>query len=155
MGLDTTHGAWSGSYSSFNEWRTWVASKIGIPLDLMEGYYTSDPNNADMNWIHSSNCTGRGANQFRLILPLRYSAFRPNPLHALLNHSDCNGHLTVTQCKGIAKELGLILKVTERHIISCDQQIENAYETKMYDYTERFMKGCQAAVRKKQRIEFQ
>lgn len=38
MGLDTTHNAWHGPYSSFNRWRHWLAEQIGIPLELMDGF---------------------------------------------------------------------------------------------------------------------
>jgi hypothetical protein len=39
MGLDVTPDCWSGPYSMFMRWRQALARKVGIPLDLMEGYY--------------------------------------------------------------------------------------------------------------------
>lgn len=38
MGLDTTHDAWHGAYSSFKRFRIWLASLIGLDLQNMEGY---------------------------------------------------------------------------------------------------------------------
>lgn len=38
MGLDTSHDAWHGPYSSFNRWRKDIASQIGIDLDKMYGF---------------------------------------------------------------------------------------------------------------------
>jgi len=40
MGLDTTHDAWSGAYSSFMKWRVWLAKKIGLDLHKMDGFYS-------------------------------------------------------------------------------------------------------------------
>ena len=33
MGLDISHGTWNGSYTSFGEWRRWVASLEGVEID--------------------------------------------------------------------------------------------------------------------------
>ena len=39
MGLDVSHGCFSGPYGQFMRWRTWLAKHIGIPLGLMDGFY--------------------------------------------------------------------------------------------------------------------
>ena len=39
MGLDTSHDAWHGSYSTFNEWRNLIARAAGFPpLKEMVGF---------------------------------------------------------------------------------------------------------------------
>ena len=38
MGLSASHDCWDGSYSDFHEWRTWIAARIGLPLNLMQGF---------------------------------------------------------------------------------------------------------------------
>jgi hypothetical protein len=83
MGLDTTHDAWHGPYSSFNRFRHKLADQIGIRLDDYKGY--SDAGTKDLDSI-------------------------PHPIMPLLNHSDCDGELTPEQCKSIADGLDLILK---------------------------------------------
>lgn len=43
MGLDTSHDAWHGPYSSFNEFRGKLASKIGVDIKSLEGYGGEQP----------------------------------------------------------------------------------------------------------------
>lgn len=76
MGLDTTHNAWHGPYSSFNRWRTNIAKLIGIDLDKMAGFSGTIP------WDRVTD-----------------------HLKDLLYHSDCDGELTPEQCEAIAKRL--------------------------------------------------
>lgn len=42
MGLDTSHDCWHGAYSAFMRWRRAVAKAAGIPLDLMENFWSLD-----------------------------------------------------------------------------------------------------------------
>ena len=79
MGLDTTHNAWHGSYSSFNEWRKWIAKQINIDLYSMIGF------GGEGIWDMS------------------------NPLYPLLDHSDCDGEIKWGDCKAIAEGLQDIL----------------------------------------------
>ncbi len=83
MGLDTTHNAWHGPYSSFMAFRRKIAEKIGINLDEMEGFAT----------------TGE---------PKKFSEYTHDVI-PLLDHSDCDGILTPEECKMIAKGLTEIL----------------------------------------------
>lgn len=80
MGLDTTHNAWHGPYSSFNDWRGWVGKQIGIELRQMEGF--------------------GGEISFDTVT---------HDVKALLDHSDCDGSLTPEQCEQIANGLDEIL----------------------------------------------
>lgn len=73
MGLDTTHDAWHGPYSSFNRFRTWIAKQINIELHEMDGFGGSK------EWDDSID------------------------LYPLLYHSDCDGELTVEESKRIVK----------------------------------------------------
>jgi len=79
MGLDTTHDAWHGSYSTFNEWRWLVAAAAGFPpLSEMEG--------------HGGTRSWDDAPGDRRLVPL-------------LHHSDCDGELTPAECASIAAAL--------------------------------------------------
>lgn len=90
MGLDTTHGCWHGSYRSFMIWREALAKAADIPsLDLMEGFYEGMP---------SVQC-----------LPIRWEALRPDVVHILLQHSDCEGKIDHSDCATLAGRLTELL----------------------------------------------
>ena len=86
MGLDTTHNAWHGPYSSFNEFRIRLANSIGIDLKEYIGY------------------SFKGTKDEALI---------DHPLMPLFNHSDCDGELTPDECKQIAEGLDMVLKASK------------------------------------------
>lgn len=77
MGLNTSHGAWDGSYSSFNRFRVVIARTIGLDLEKMDGFVANG-----ISWEGVKD-------------DLKY----------LLNHSDCDGHIPPGQCKKIAIRL--------------------------------------------------
>ena len=79
MGLGTTHGCWSGPYSSFGEWRWAVASAAGINLRVMQGY------GGKTAWDTA------------------------DPLTGLLYHSDCEGSLAVPLLTPLAARLEELL----------------------------------------------
>jgi hypothetical protein len=82
MGLDTTHNAWHGPYSSFNRFRYQLAKRIGINLDEYIGY--NPGGSKDLVSID-------------------------HPLMDLFNHSDCDGELTPEQCSKIVDGLDQII----------------------------------------------
>lgn len=118
MGLDTTHNCWHGPYSSFNRFRHSLASQIGINLDEYVGYGPTE--GKDLNSIQHG--------------------IRP-----LLNHSDCDGFLTVKEAKEIAKGLSNILE-------NFDEEIEADFNFK--ENIEQFREGCLLAVKENKKIEF-
>jgi hypothetical protein len=61
MGLDTTHGAWHGSYGSFHVWRTAVAQAAGINLEEMQGFGGEKewPDHPLTPLLHHSDCDGK------------------------------------------------------------------------------------------------
>lgn len=85
MGLDTSHDAWHGPYSSFNQFRKWLGEKIGINIYEYEGY--GDKGTKELSTID-------------------------HDIQPLLDHSDCDGELTWEQCKRVAKGLKLIIDET-------------------------------------------
>ena len=122
MGLDTTHDCWHGPYSSFNRFRHQLAEQIGINLDEYAGYSDKEggKNLADI----------------------------PHKIMPLLNHSDCDGRLTVKEAKSIAEGLEEILeKVTDTNSMNVDALGFAAQ-------IERFINGCKDAVSKKEMIKF-
>lgn len=99
MGLDTSHHAFHGPYSEFGRWRKALASVINLDLDAMQGFGGQVP------WAS---------------VPL-------DPLHILLNHSDCDGDISPEECAALAERLGDLLPVIP------DQ---------WRDITVRFIDGC-------------
>ena len=70
MGLDFNHSQASWSYSGFNRFRHDLATLVGIDLDGMDGF---------------------GGNKLWTSLP-------PDPIHILLDHSDCEGDISALDC---------------------------------------------------------
>ena len=87
MGLDTSHNAWHGPYSSFNRFRYWLAARIDINLDDYKGYEE------------------KGS---------KYLTTINHPLVYLFNHSDCDGKIHPKKCKQIADGIDSVLKTITR-----------------------------------------
>ena len=82
MGLDTTHNCWSGSYSSFNTWRTKLCEVAGYGnLDDMHGF---------------------GGHR-------QWPSYSEDPLVELLYHSDCDGEIPYENAAAIADRLQELL----------------------------------------------
>lgn len=148
MGLDTSHDAWHGGYGRFDRWRVWLAWQIGIPLDLMEGFYDLGNHNP-LALLNHKYPTGEELDMHELrkifkYFPLKWSAFKPNALHSLLDHSDCDGYLNWSECKKISKELTKIIS-----------DLQETDDNKLFlDETKQFLSGCNLAVRKKEKLIF-
>lgn len=84
MGLDTTHNAWHGPYSSFSLFRRYMAKTIGMDLDKMEGY------GGDIS----------------------FSQF-DDDLCILLDHSDCEGDISPENCRRLALRLDQLISTME------------------------------------------
>jgi hypothetical protein len=113
MGLDTSHDAWHGPYSSFNQFRHKIAEAIGVNLDSFEGYGGNVPFD-------------------ELKRGVRW----------LLDHSDCDGHITPKRCKLIADDLKKIIPLLEDGVWSPKSQAI------------KFMKGCLKAYKKNEKLDF-
>jgi hypothetical protein len=78
MGLTISHGCFEGPYSTFNDFRYALAEQIGISLDDYAGY------------------RGAGVKDLSAI---------SHDIMPLLNHSDCDGELSVEESKRVAAGL--------------------------------------------------
>jgi hypothetical protein len=90
MGLDTTHDCWHGAYSAFNRFRHGIARAIGLDLASMWGF---------------TDGTGRTG--------IAWDLLRPDPIHALLNHSDCEGEIAVADLLPLAARLDELIPALE------------------------------------------
>ena len=118
MGLDTTYDCWNGPYSSFNRFRYSLGHQIGINLNDYLGY--GDTGTKDLKTI-------------------------TNELMPLFNHSDCDGRLTVKQCKSIVIGLNSILS-------DFNEKIEADYDFK--ENIIKFRDGCLEAISDKKMVHF-
>lgn len=96
MGLDTSHNAWHGPYSSFNKFRRQVCKAAG--LGELEDY------------------KGFGGSKDWLIA-------KEQPLNALLNHSDCEDDIPWQDCDALADALyGVAPKIEDEYYRSKAKQ---------------------------------
>lgn len=158
MGLDTTHNAWHGPYSSFNNFRRQLAKHYGIPLDLMEGFY-ADKDEVFCNPFYFAEKELTELSYFSIkrvkdYLPLKWDNFKPNAIHELLYHSDCDGYINWVACGKIAKELRKVLTEIEKDEAAEPITPQRAMYNGFYNAVEQFMKGCQLAFDSKERLEF-
>lgn len=123
MGLNTSFGAWEGAYSAFDAWRKVIAKKIGLNLENMMGFGGTIPFNPEHN------------------------------LTPLLNHSDCDGILTVDECKKIKAGLEEVLKSLPKIDMNNENDFENDDEWAAYK-AQLFIDGCNEAIKNDEPIEF-
>ena len=120
MGLDVSHGCWSGAYSAFMRWRCEIAKAAGLPpLQFMEGFYswtdiTHDEANAAVQALGYERKNKWASDLLQAFycggnLPIKWDCLKPSPLHALLNHSDCDGSIPASECTAIAHALETLL----------------------------------------------
>lgn len=155
MGLDTTHDCWHGAYSAFKRWREKLAEVVGIPLPLMEGFY-GEINGAQITgppvWARYA-FQGQPTSAFREAmdgdlawLPIGWDALKPDVLHKLLHHSDCDGEILAETCGPLADRLEQLLPLLDGdgggHI--------GSYRTK----TEQFIRGLRLAASRGEAVEF-
>lgn len=136
MGLDTSHDCWHGAYSAFMRFRRAIAKSIGVPLDLMEGFYEGlVPMYATVTPPMALDRLTRIESEY---MPLRWESMRPDPLHVLLHHSDCDGDIAVADLKPLAERLEAIAP-------QLGEWSEHAIQ---------FAKGCRLAARRRQKVQF-
>ena len=82
MGLDTSHDAWHGPYSSFNEFRVAIHAALGgapTTQDLSDAWEAGRYNDQSV------------------------------PINVLMNHSDCDGEIAAKDCGPLADAMEALL----------------------------------------------
>ena len=164
MGLDVSHGCWSGSYSAFMRWRVKLAELIGIPLMYMEGFWDGGDCfhgkllAESMEWAKPRD-GGPGCGSLYgpmlhrfcegvlKFLPLKWEAFKPDPLHVLLNHSDCDGEIATEHCGPIADRLAELLP-------KLPDVDDGGHIGNWRDATQQFIGGLRLAAKRGQKVTF-
>ena len=79
MGLSISHNSFQGSYNTFHHFREWLASQIGVDLNIMDGFTYGGPS---IKWKEVNS-----------------------PLVVLLSHEDNEGEIAWEDCQKMAEEL--------------------------------------------------
>lgn len=119
MGLDTTHNAWHGSYGRFARWRRALAEAAGMPdLDTIYGHQTGNA-----------------------LAYVTFEMLKPDDLHLLLDHSDCDGFISPENAEKIANRLEELLD-------------EPVLQEEWREKTEQFIEGARLAASLGEQIQF-
>jgi hypothetical protein len=114
MGLDVSHDCWNGAYSAFTRWRTELARAAGMPsLMLMEGFWPL--RFTTLQYIAEGESLGQSTPVPKFVvtqikdlvenLPLKWESLKPDVIHILINHSDCDGSIAHKDCLPLAERL--------------------------------------------------
>jgi hypothetical protein len=99
MGLDFSHCEASWAYSGFMRFRVKLAKEIGIDLIKMQGFTDNG-----LSWAKIKD-----------------------PIVPLLYHSDCDGELTVEECKAVAPRLRELVADWPDHDFDKSKALELAF----------------------------
>jgi hypothetical protein len=128
MGLDTSHNAFHGAYSTFNKFRKFLAEEV------LGG-----------KWPHWS------AND-PIVLPEKITPSDYPGLYLFFWHSDCEGHFTPHECTLVANDLEKLLPDTQRLTA-----IPNNEESSFYNFAvllQKFIDGCRLAASRNEFLDF-
>lgn len=133
MGLDTTHDAFHGAYSAFNNFRRFLLKSIGGSYpphenkELMDGY-----------WYFGDG----------------YSVETHKGLAEFFRHSDCEGEISPEMCKIVADELEAILPQVEELAKSEQSYGHILRDGGWVEVTKQFIEGCRLAHERNEPLEF-
>lgn len=135
MGLDVSHGAWTGAYSAFNRFRQAVCQALG------GSFPPHNPHDAKAKKLEPDYW---------------YWGPEANPeewpgLAIFLAHSDCDGEISAEDAANIANELERLLPKIEALPIGAGHIQRDGGIRKV---TLRFIEGCRAAAKAGQPLEF-
>jgi len=168
MGLDTTHGCYSGGYAGFNEWRKHLAKAANLPpLEIMDGFWDDRKKQLYEEAKKREGCvyTGRGIFYYlHDFLPIKWDILKPDILHLLLNHSDCDGCIDADICEPLADRLEQLLpyfKHKENFMPKLPKNFKymsdpnDRFIYKIYEkITIDFIAGLRRAAKRKQKVTF-
>ena len=126
MGLDCSHGAWSGQYSAFNRLRRAIANALGGSWPPHE-----DDSLDEDTWFIDD----------------KWNEEEHKGIFLFMNHSDCDGEFTPDECRLVARDL------TE-HVAPLLEELGEEQHFSYKRAVERFAAGCLDAANKGERLEF-
>lgn len=136
MGLDTTHNAFHGAYSAFNNLRRFLLKSIGGSFPPHE-----DKKLQDGYWYW-----GEGTG---------FSSDTHKGLLEFFSHSDCDGEISPEMCNIVADELELILPKVEELSKTEEAHGHILRDGGYVEATKRFIKGCRMAHKMNEPLKFE
>ena len=161
----------------FMRWRRWLAQQAGLPpLDLMAGFWESprkpSPSGlalsirvaadtlkkATYEWVPARPGEDERDRPHESLLsaldfdPIRWDCLKPDPLHELLHHSDCEGEIEWEKCEALAERLEAIA-AEARDDVEAGKPARGTYDG-MVPATRRFAAGLRAAFTAQEDVDF-
>lgn len=133
MGLNISHDAFSGAYSSFNRFRWFVMKSIG------GSWPPHEDESLDRNMFY---------------WPEGFVEEDHPGLCEFFRHSDCDGDIGVKMCRLVANELEAILPQIEKLEQSHEAFGHIARDGGYAAVTRKFIDGCRLANKKRQKLRF-
>ena len=136
MGLNTTHGAFDGAYSSFGRFRNAIAQAAGYavnPVEYKDGFKTDT---ILIDWGHITNKNLHG----------EWDETPEDPLMVLIAHSDCEGLIRPEQAEPLADRLESLLPDLDGDI--------GGHIGSLKEKTQTFIDGLREAVELNEPVEF-
>lgn len=135
MGLKTSHGAFDGTYSSFNDLRRFLLRSIGGSFpphkeDLLR----------DDHWYWGENTS--------------YNSTSHKGLLEFFGHSDCEGAIEPEMCAIIANDLEEILPSVKKLELSEPSYGQIKHRGGWVQVTKDFIGGCRLAHERKEQLKF-
>ncbi|MEQ9091812.1 MAG: hypothetical protein RIE52_12020 [Balneola sp.] len=147
MGLNISYRAFDAPYSVFMRFRVELAKRMGIPLRLMEGFYSDSPDYMDNPFAMLERKYPKGnetemwkIREIKEVLPLKWETLKPNPIHELLYHSDCDGYINFSSVRKMVPELEKLVNKEE--------------QSEFQERLETFISGCKVAIKERSRLDF-
>ena len=114
MGIDFSHGKATWSYSGFMHFRTKLAAEIGCALYCMEtfswDYGASQPlSEVYVREAHSGDDINEKGRLIGVQPVIKWYNI-DDAIVPLLNHSDCDGKLTIRECRKVAPRLRTLVE---------------------------------------------
>ena len=116
MGLDCSHDAWHGAYSSFARWRNWIAVQLDWDFEV-------DAQGNDKNYIiPDGRIPDVPTERYPIFDGLQDITENGNAFYGdwfeapadvidvLMVHSDCEGRIPARFCRPLAERLSLIMQ---------------------------------------------
>jgi hypothetical protein len=148
MGLDTTHDAWHGAYSAFMRWREKLAEAAGLPpLRMMECFFVAGNAPYDPSTMVYDKTAKETVQRFLEGLPIKWECLKPDALHELLYHSDCEGDIPADRCAAIADSL-------ERIMPNIPEGDGGGHIGNWKEKTQKFIDGLRKAAAANEPLEF-
>ena len=143
MGLSISYEAFNGAYSSFHRFRVELAKRMGISLNLMRGFYNDTRNMFTLlnyKFPKGDEVEVWQITEFKKMLPLEWDSFKPSPIHKLLYHSDCDGHINLSDVRKMIPKL--------------EEFIDEEEDSEFQERLKTFIEGSKEAVECRSRLDF-